>query len=78
MARVVAIKDQYTKNVNQNWIWQEFDFNRLFGSRPCLLCMKHHPKKMTQFDPYAPKPVEVVLPYDTYEDKFGPNDCNMM
>ena len=37
MARVVAIKDQYTKNINQNWIWPEFDFDKLFGSQPCLL-----------------------------------------
>ena len=74
MARVIAVKDQKAKAINQNWVWKEFDFDKLFGSKPCLVCMKHHPKQVAQS---APKPVGVVVP-NTYEDKFGPNDCNTM
>ena len=43
MARVIAVKDQKAKTINQNWVWKEFDFDKVFGSKPCLICMTHHP-----------------------------------
>ena len=74
MARVIPIKDQKAKTINQNWVWKEFDFDKVFGSKPCLICMTHHPTQVAQS---APKPVGVIVP-NTYEDKFGTNDCNTM
>ena len=74
MARVIAVKDQKAKAINQNWVWKEFDFDKVFGPKPCLICMTHHPTQVAQS---APKPVGVIVP-NTYEDKFGTNDCNTM
>ena len=47
---------------NIKTLGKKLNFDVMFGPSVCLLCQKHHPKRMPSFDVYAGKPVGKVRP----------------
>ena len=47
---------------NIKTLGKKLNFDVMFGPSACLLCQKHHPKRMPSFDVYAGKPVGKVRP----------------